>query len=252
MADKDFSIRYKFTGDATGIQKVARSMAAETKKMSSSFNKLNQTIKGVGASLLAVFAVDRIANFTKESMKLAASAEGIKAAFQALNKPGLLNELQEATRGTVDNVTLMQKAVQAHNFKIPLDQLATFFEFATKRAIQTGESVDYLVNSLITGLGRKSVLVMDNLGISAVELQKEVAKVGDFGLAAGNIIRSELGSMGDVASTAATRFSTFSASVTNLKTAWGEFLNNSELIKKSIEGVAQHFRTLQTGDFWER
>ena len=79
---------------------------------------------------------------------------------------------------------MIKQAVRASNFKVPLNQLATFFEFATKRAAQTGESVDYLVNSIIDGIGRKSTLVMDNLGISATELQAEIKKVGDFGQAA--------------------------------------------------------------------
>jgi hypothetical protein len=126
----------------------------------------------------------------------------------------------------------MQKAVQAKNFKIPLDQLATYFEFATKRAIQTGESVDYLVDSIITGIGRKSVLVMDNLGISAIELQKEVEKVGDFGIAAGNIIRRELTSMGDVASTTATNIARISTAWTDFKTNFGTWITSSPLFEK--------------------
>src|SRR5690606_17103755 len=56
-----------------------------------------------------------------------------------------------------------------------------------------GQEVDYLVNSFVDGLGRKSTLVLDNLGISASELQEEVNKVGDFAEAVGNII----GRMGD-------------------------------------------------------
>jgi len=242
MARRGVSVGVEITGSAKGykasMEDAQRATAKMKRKVDTHSKGIIKSFKTVGYAIAAVFAVDRIVNFTKEAVKLAASAEGIKAAFISLNKVDLLSSLQKATRGTVDNVKLMQKAVQARNFKIPLDQLATYFEFATKRAIQTGESVDYLVDSIITGIGRKSVLVMDNLGISAVELQKEVGKVGDFGKAAGNIIRRELTSMGDVTSTASTRFASFSASVSNLKTAWGEFLNNSELIKNSIEGIA--------------
>ena len=134
---------------------------------------------------------------------MAAQAEGIRAAFEALNNPTLLNDLRTSVRGTVDDVKLMQSAVRAKNFKIPLEKLGTFFKFATDRAIQTGESVDYLVNSIIDGIGRKSTLVMDNLGISAAELQAEIKKTGDFGLAAGNIIEKAIGEAGDVAETTA-------------------------------------------------
>lgn len=215
-----------------------REFDSKLRAASGSMGQFASAIGRIGGVLAATFSVAAITKFTAESIKLAAQAEGIKAAFDKLNNPNLLADLQRATRGTVDNMTLMQKAVQANNFKIPLSQLATYFEFATKRAIETGQSVDYLVDSIITGVGRKSVLVMDNLGISAVELQEEVKKVGDFGVAAGNIIQRELGNMGAVADTAAVRFQTFRASVTNLKTSFGEFLNNATLVKNAINGIA--------------
>lgn len=211
-------------------EKFSAKLGLDTKEFNSklgdanrSFQGFNRTLSTSTAAMGAVFTIGAIVNFTKESIKLAASMEGVAAAFKSLNKPDLLNNLRTATRGTVTDLQLMQKAVQARNFKIPLDELASYFEFATKRAIQTGESVDYLVDSIITGIGRKSVLVMDNLGISAVELQEEVKKVGDFGAAAGNIIRRELGSMGDVADTTATKIAEISTAWPDLKTQAGKF-----------------------------
>ena len=178
----------------------------------------------VGGAIAAAFAVERITAFISESVKLAAQAEGVEAAFNRLNQPGLLNNLRTATRGTIDDLTLMRQAVRAENFKVPLEQLATFFEFATKRSAQTGESVDYLVNSIIDGIGRKSTLVMDNLGISATELQEEIKKVGDFGEAAGNIIDRELGKMGEVALTTAQKMQQVNAELANTKTEFGQLI----------------------------
>jgi len=192
-------------------------------------SKLNAGFKRLGVMIGAAFSVSAITNFVGEGIKLAASMQGVEAAFKSLNQPNLLQNLRNATRGTVTDLQLMQKAVQAKNFKIPLEQLATYFEFATKRAIQTGESVDYLVDSIITGIGRKSVLVMDNLGISAVALQDEVKKVGDFGAAAGNIIQRELTAMGDVTDTAATSISQLATAWKELKTQVGEFVLKSGL-----------------------
>lgn len=192
-------------------------------------SKMNAGFKQLGVMIGAAFSVSAITNFVGEGIKLAASMQGVEAAFKSLNQPNLLQNLRNATRGTVTDLQLMQKAVQARNFKIPLEQLATYFEFATKRAIQTGESVDYLVDSIITGIGRKSVLVMDNLGISAVALQDEVKKVGDFGTAAGNIIQQELRTMGDVTDTAATSISQLATAWKELKTQVGEFALNSGL-----------------------
>ncbi len=187
----------------------------------------------IGGTIAAAFSIGAITSFTKEAVLLASKMEGVKTAFYALGKPGLLDNLRKATRNTVTDLQLMQKAVQAKNFKIPLDQLATYFEFATNRAIQTGESVDYLVESIITGIGRKSVLVMDNLGISAAELQEEVKKVGDFGKAAGNIIERSLREAGDVADTLATRIAQITTAWENFKTSVG----NSDFIVWFLRGV---------------
>lgn len=203
-------------------------------------SRMNAGFKQLGIAVAAAFSVTAITNFVGEGIKLAASVEGVEKAFRKLNQPNLLQNLRTATRGTVTDLELMRKAVQAKNFKIPLEQLATYFEFATKRAIETGESVDYLVNSIITGIGRKSVLVMDNLGISAVELQNEIAKVGDFGTAAGNIIKRELGSMGDVADTAATSIAQISTAFAELKTQVGDFILKSGL-KEYLEDIATSF-----------
>ena len=197
----------------------------------------------------ALASATALVTFAKSASELAMKMEGVKTAFESLNRPDMLDELRKATRGTVTDLQLMQKAVQAKNFKIPLDQLATYFEFATKRAIQTGESVDYLVDSIITGIGRKSVLVMDNLGISAVELQEEVKKVGDFGAAAGNIIRRELGDMGDVADTTAIQVMSIKTAFENIKTAIGGAINQSELFQKSLRGISNFAKNVEERGF---
>jgi len=78
---------------------------------------------------------------------------------------------------------------------------------------------------------------MDNLGISAVELQEEVKRVGDFGTAAGTIIRRELESMGDVADTTAIKISSLSTTFTNLKTALGEKLVGAGWFQDMLRGM---------------
>ena len=183
-----------------------------------------QSFGKVAGIIAAAFSVRAIVQFGQEAADLAARAEGVRTAFERLNKPDLLANLRRATRGTVTDVELMRQAVRAENFQVPLDRLATFFEFASGRAAQTGESVDYLVNSIIDGIGRKSTLVMDNLGISAARLQSEIKKVGDFGEAAGIIIQEELGKAGEIALTASQEIAAQRAELENIKTEIGENL----------------------------
>lgn len=171
----------------------------------------------IGGAIAGAFTVDKIVQFTKEAYKLAGQAQGVYNAFSRLNRPGLLNDLKEATRGTTDELQLMQTAVRASNFKIPLDQLATYLRFATDRAIETGESVDYLVNSLVLGIGRKSPLILDNLSISTVRLREELAKTGDMAKAVGNIIEEEMKKGGDAIETSAVK-------TQKLGAAWKDFM----------------------------
>lgn len=204
---------------------------SKLKDSEGSVGKFGGAISKLGAVMAGVFSVGLLIDFGKQAIQLASQIEGVRTAFQRLAAPGLLEGLRLATRGTVTDLQLMQKAVQANNFKIPLSELATYFEFATKRAIQTGESVDYLVDSIITGIGRKSVLVMDNLGISAVELQKEIERTGDFATAASVIVQRGLAEMGDVADTTATKIASISTALTNLKTGIGTKITESPIFQ---------------------
>lgn len=120
---------------------------------------------GQQASKLKDFALES----ARAGVEMAEQADGVTKAFNAMDNPNLLDNLRKATKGTVNDVQLMTAAVQANDFRIPLEDLGKYLEFAQLKAQQTGQSVDYMTNSIVTGLGRKSPLILDNLGISAAE-----------------------------------------------------------------------------------
>ncbi len=201
----------------------------------------------IGGAIAGAFAVNKIVQFTKEAYKLAGQAQGVYNAFSRLNRPGLLNDLKEATRGTTDELKLMQTAVHANNFKIPLDQLATYLKFATNRAIETGESVDYLVNSLVLGIGRKSPLILDNLSISTVRLREELAKTGDMAKAVGNIIEEEMKKGGDAIETSAVKTQKLGAAWKNFMTSVGDtsvVKSTGDAIVSTLTYIADSFDAL--------
>ena len=158
----------------------------------------NFITKGIGT--IASFASDaasKLHEMTNEGIEMAKSADGISHAFERLNRPDILDKLREATHGTVNDVELMKAAVQAKDFRLPLDQLGKYLEFAQLKASQTGQSVDYMTESIITGLGRKSLMILDNLGISAAQVKEEMAKGGDMATAVGRIIEQQLAAQGE-------------------------------------------------------
>lgn len=191
----------------------------DSKKKVSGFANYMSKLGGIMA---AAFSVKEIVAFTHRTAELANKAAGVRKAFAALNNPNLLADLRRATLGTVDDLQLMQRAVQAKNFKIPLDQLATYLAFATKRANETGQSVDYLVDSIITGLGRQSVMILDNLGISAAEIRDNMKDGASMAEAVGKIIKEQMGEGAAEIDKAALATDRLTAAWTNFQMAFGE------------------------------
>ena len=149
--------------------------------------------------------VNTIKDAAAQGIEMAKSGEGIRNAFERLNEPGLLDNLREATHGTVTNLELMKAAVKFNDFKLPVEELGTMLAFAQQKAKDTGQSVDYMVDSIVTGLGRKSLMILDNLGLSATEIKEKMKETGDMTKAVGEIIREQMASAGDYVETAADR-----------------------------------------------
>ena len=127
-----WSLIVKIKGDNSGLKTTLN----DSEKQVGTFGS---AIKKIGGMIAAAFAVDRIIAFGREVITLAAQAEGVKVAFNRMADPGILQGLRDATRGTVDDLRLMQAAVQANNFQIPLENLASLFKFAADRAMHTGQ-----------------------------------------------------------------------------------------------------------------
>ena len=171
---------------------------------------------------MASAAISRIKDFVAEGVEMARSADGIKHAFDNLDRPDLLKGLREATHGTVTDLELMKAAVQANDFRIPLENLGKYLEFAQLKASQTGQSVDYLTNSIVTGLGRQSKLILDNLGISAAELTEKMEGGATMAEAVGQIIDKQLDEQGEHYETAAERATRATTELTNKQREIGE------------------------------
>ena len=179
----------------------------------------NLMTKGAGMALgLAAEMKDMVA----QGIELAKQGEGIRIAFQRLGRGDILDGLRQATHGTVTDLELMKAAVKFNDFKLPLDELGTMLAFAQQKAKDTGQSVDYMVDSIVTGLGRKSLMILDNLGLSAAQIKDKMAETGDMTKAVGAIIREEMAKAGDYVETAADRATQANVQLENAMTRLGE------------------------------
>ena len=116
----------------------------------------------------------------------------------------------------------MTAAVQANDFRIPLEDLGKYLEFAQLKAQQTGQSVDYMTDSIVTGIGRKSPLILDNLGISAAEISEKTKETGDFMKAVAEIVDTQLAEAGETYISAADRAAQKTVELQNAQKALGD------------------------------
>jgi len=236
---------------------ISANAANFTKQLSQTQSKLNSFTSGLSSMAKTVgiaFGVQQVASFAFEVAKLAGEAEGVKAAFDRLpNATKLMTQLKEATAGTVSELELMKRTVQATNFGISLEALPKLLEFAAIRAQQTGQSVDYLVDSIVTGIGRKSPLILDNLGISAVALKEKMggvalatASIAEVSEAVGKIAEDELTKMGGFSENTATKVARLTASWENFKVSLGKSSFVGAL-SDATEGFLNFFNSLLGG-----
>lgn len=173
-------------------------------KMSGMLQVFGGNLMTKAAGYVAQF-VGEMGEAVKQGIELARSGEGIRNAFERLGRGDLLDGLREATHGTVTDLELMKAAVKFNDFKLPVEELGTMLAFAQQKAKDTGQSVDYMVDSIVTGLGRKSLMILDNLGLSANEIKEKMKDTGDMTKAVGQIIREQMAKSGDYIETAADR-----------------------------------------------
>lgn len=205
---------------------------------------------GLGVAGVAASGVGALMNFLNESGEIASKVEGVKRAFDALNQPNLLSNLREATRGTVNDLDLMQNAIKFSNFGLPVEKLAVAFDFARRRARDTGESVDYLVESIVTGVGRQSPLILDNLGISAKRVAEEFKATGNFAEAAFKIIQEESAKAGKDIDTLAEKQQQLNVKIQNQQIEVGKSFNfYSGLVKSFLADFVSEGNFALTSQF---
>lgn len=216
------------------LQEVSSRMA-ELKQNAKSFGELAASDQANGmlygnmmtkaAELFGSYAQgfkDSVKELIDGGLEMAETADGVTKAFKDMDQPELLENLRKATKNTVNDVQLMTAAVQAKDFRIPLEDLGKYLQFAQLKAQQTGQSVDYMTNSIVTGLGRKSPLILDNLGISAAEISEKTKETGDFMKAVAEIVDTQLAEAGETYISAADRAAQKTVELQNAQKALGD------------------------------
>jgi chromosome segregation ATPase len=204
----------------------------------------SKNIQNIGNVIGASFAVSIIQDFTMEAVKMGDQLTAAQQGFKRFGDDQALEGLRKSTKGLVSDLQLMQQSIQAGNFGIPIQELGNLFAFAQQRAKETGQEVDYLTQSIVTGIGRKSPLILDNLGISAVQLREklggvsaEAASIAEVTKAVGEIASEELAKMGSSADDTTTKTKQLATAWENWKAKAGQAIseNTNEISKFAIQ-----------------
>ena len=127
----------------------------------------------------------QIAMFMKESARL----KGMETAFNTLagateDSTIALGRLRKATDGTMSSFDLFQQANNAMILGVSKNskEMAEMFDMAQRLGEALGVDTKRAVESLITGIGRKSRLMLDNIGIIVKSDQAYVAYAKKLGI----------------------------------------------------------------------
>tara|TARA_R100000655_G_scaffold7920_3_gene21104 strand:+ start:378 stop:2348 length:1971 start_codon:yes stop_codon:yes gene_type:complete len=146
------------------------------KNAQGTFNKIETSIKSVAKSAIAAgaafFGARAIIGGMQTAINLSSRMEGVQRGFDnlaksTLNSATVFESLNEATDGTMDSMELMQQANNAMLLDIVKseDEMAKMFDQAQRLASALGKDTAFGIESMVTGLGRQSKLMLDNLGI---------------------------------------------------------------------------------------
>jgi hypothetical protein len=238
--------------------KAIKQTAASTKDFTAQFGQLFAAAR----AFIAAGIVKEIVDMSINMARLTGNVEGVERAFNRTFPDAdlLLANLRKATQGAVSDFELMQRTLQATNLGVDVESLPVLFEFAAARAQQTGESVDYLVDSIVRGIGRKSILILDNLGLSATRLKEQFngasiasQSVADVTAAVGRIAQEELTKMGGLLETTATLVDQNTAAWTKLREEASKFFTEGggagvvRMMKEYAESFTALFKAQNRG-----
>lgn len=209
-----------------------------------------EQIIDLGKSFGAVFAVERVAEFTAEISELAAKASGVKSAFNQLpDAAAILEQMRETTHDTVSDLDLMGKAVRAENLKIPLEDLGTLLEFAHVRALATNQDFNTLADTLLKAIGKGGAgakKAMAELQISTEDYNEALKATGSTVGAVMKIAQEEIEKTSGKMDKTLHAIESNAAAWENLKESAGEALNESGVIGYGLNFITDKMKILNS------
>ncbi len=136
-----------------------------SKQASAGFGDMITATRLAYASVMALVAGMTTLAVKAGKFDQVAAAFKNMAASQGQDADAMLANMKRATDGMVSSVDLMVNANKAMMLGLPIERFDELMGVAKSAAESTGQSMEYMLESIVLGIGRQSRLILDNLGI---------------------------------------------------------------------------------------
>ena len=259
----DLLVRIKAQADeAIRKLKGLETQVSKTSGMMDSFKQAGAQAAG----MLMRDMVNAAGRSLGEAVELGASIESLRNSFVALQEGSegtilTMDLLKEATRGTVSEVDLLKSVNSALLLGIKPDVILEMAEASVALGAAVGGDTLYAFESLTTGVGRQSKLMLDNVGILVDVNAAHVAFAEKLGKSTSELteqektmafneivmvaMREKTDQLGDSVGEGTIRAQTFTAELEDMKTSAGTLIGRSALggIAPILDDLAPVFGT---------
>ncbi len=174
-------------------------------------------------------------DFTRQAAMAAEAKQSFESYTRTVGVSAetMLNKLRVASNGTISDVELVKTASKAMSLGVTkdADEMSNLLLVARNKARLFGMDTSQAFEDIVTGIGRGSPMILDNLGIQIPQALKDMEggiKSADGVQAILNATLADgmkqIQDMGGVADSAADSYRRAAASVQNLKDSFGEEL----------------------------
>jgi len=219
-----------------GLGKMTKATESTSKSTTAALGQIGSFMTGI----LGAQVVRAAAGYVKEMVGMATSIPPISEAFRGLG--GSIEEMREGSMGMIADVDLMKSFNTAASLVSEdfAKKLPDAMGYLTKVSASTGESMTYMMDSIVRGVGRMSPMILDNLGIQVDLASANKAYAAELGITVKEMTKTQkqtglmnqvmeklafnTAKMPDVAGTAAAQMASFGVTMDNIKAIVGQAL----------------------------
>ena len=163
-ASKDLD---ELTGKAQKVEGATKKVETATQSAGAKFAAMARTVMKLTAAFAALAAVQRGWGLMAEAAKYEQQVRALNNLAASYNSNGnkIIADLKRISDGTINTITLVEKAGTAMMLGIAPEKISKLMEIARATARMTGQEVSTAFDNIAMAVGRQSKMILSNLGI---------------------------------------------------------------------------------------